>query len=116
MELFEANQDAVDVVHVVGRVNSANAQHMAGRLDDILERGSRAIVLDLSRLEHMTSSGFRSLLMAERRAAEKKARFVLCGLQGLTLELFEIGGFLDMFEVAKTRDDALQRAAAPARV
>ena len=115
MELLEANQGGVNVVHVVGRVNSANAQQMAARLDDILGRGSRAIVLDLSRLEHMTSGGFRSLLMAEKRAAEKETRFVLCGLQGLTLELFEIGGFLDMFDVAKTRDDALQRAVVPAR-
>jgi hypothetical protein len=35
---------------------------------------------------------------------------VLCGLQGLTLELFEIGGFLDMFSIAETREEAMRKA------
>ena len=38
---------------------------------------------------------------------------VLCGLQGITLELFEVGGFLDMFTVGASRDEAI-RLAAPA--
>jgi hypothetical protein len=37
---------------------------------------------------------------------------VLCGLHGLTLELFETAGYLEMFVVAKSRDEALRQAAA----
>lgn len=112
MELLEAAQDGVSVVHIVGRVNSANAQDMGARLQAILDRGSRAIVVDLSRLDHMTSAGFRWLLIAEKQAGERAASLVLCGLHGLTLELFEIGGFLEMFVVASSRDEAMRRATA----
>ncbi len=112
MELLESAHDGVTVVHVVGRVNSANAREMETRLQSALDRGCRAIVVDLSRLDHMTSAGFRSLLQAEKRADDLGARMVLCGLQGLTLELFEIGGFIEMFVVASSREDAVRRATA----
>ena len=79
MELLEAAQDGVSVVHVVGRVNSANSQEMGVRLRAILDHGGKAIVLDLSRLDHMTSAGFRSLLIADGQAGEDAlgAHFVL---------------------------------------
>ena len=60
----------------------------------------------------MTSAGFRWLLKADGQAAGQRGAMVLCGLQGLVLELFEIGGFLDMFDVAPSREEALRRAAA----
>ena len=112
MELLESEQDGAMVVHVAGRVNSTNAPGLGERLQAILERGMLAIVIDLSRLDHMTSAGFRSLLLAGKQADALGAHFVLCGLHGLTLELFEIGGFLDMFVVASSRDEAIRRATA----
>ena len=112
MELLEASSGGVAVVHIVGRVNSANAPEMGSRLQAVLDRGCRAVVVDLSRLDHMTSGGFRSMLQAEKRAGDLGAQLVLCGLQGLTLELFEIGGFLEMFVVAPSREAAVQRATA----
>ena len=105
MELLESTNAGVTVVHIVGRVNSANAPDVEARLQAALDRGCRGIVVDLSRLDHMTSAGFRSLLQAEKRADGLGAQIVLCGLQGLTLELFEIGGFLEMFAVAPSREE-----------
>lgn len=107
MELLEAAADDSAVLHVAGRVNSGNAPELGDRLGALLGRGCRAIVVDLSRLVHMTSAGFRSLLRADKQAGEAGGQLVLCGLHGLTLELFEIGGFLEMFTVAGSRDEAV---------
>jgi anti-anti-sigma regulatory factor len=60
----------------------------------------------------MTSAGFRSLLIADRQAHAAGATMVICELQGLTSELFEIGGFLSMFTVVASRQDAIRVAAA----
>jgi anti-anti-sigma factor len=111
MEIFETPGDGATVLHVEGRVNSVNAAKLRERLGALLQQGCRAIVVDLSRLAHMTSAGLRSLLIAEKQANDAGAAMVLYGLQGLTLELFEIGGFLDMFTVATSREDAMRRAA-----
>jgi anti-anti-sigma factor len=112
LEIFETSADGPTVLHIAGRVNSVNAPKLSERLTGLLEQGCRAIVVDLSRLDHMTSAGFRSLLIADRQAHAADATMVICGLQGLTLELFEIGGFLSMFTVVPTRQDALRVAAA----
>jgi anti-sigma B factor antagonist len=98
------------VVHVVGRVNSSNAPELDERLKQLVGTGCRGIVIDLARLDHMTSAGFRCLLRAERQVQGLEGKLVLCGLQGLTLELFEVGGFLEMFMIASTREEAMRQA------
>lgn len=112
MDIFEIRHDHATVLHIEGRVNSVNAPQLTERLKAHLEQGCRTLVVDFSHLDHMTSAGFRSLLFAEKLAHGVGARMVLCGLNGLTLELFEIGGFLEMFVVAASREEALRRAAA----
>lgn len=111
MEILEPQDDRATVLLIEGRVNSANAPKLTERLSAHLNQGCRAIVVDLSRLDHMTSAGFRSLLLAEKQAHGVGATMVLCGLHDLTLELFEIGGFLEMFTVAASREEALRQAA-----
>jgi anti-anti-sigma factor len=111
MEIFEAVAQGAAMLQVAGQVNSANAPELDLKLRGLLDRGFRDIVVDCSRLVHMTSAGFRSLLRADKRASDGGGRIVLCGLHGLTLELFELGGFLEMFTVVESREAALACAA-----
>src|SRR5271168_1256814 len=110
MEVLESRIGDMAVVHVVGQVNSSNAPELDERLKQLVGAGCRGIVIDLTRLDHMTSAGFRCLLRAERQVQEAAGKLVLCGLQGLTLELFEVGGFLEMLTIASTREEAMQQA------
>jgi anti-anti-sigma factor len=112
MEIVETVQDGSAVVLLSGSVNSSNAPELAERLAGLIARNTRSVVVDLSGLEHMTSAGFRSMLRADHLARGKGEKFVLCGLHGLMLELFEIGGFLGMFTIAASRDEAVRLAAA----
>src|ERR1700759_3243656 len=105
MEILDARTGDMAVVHVAGQVNSSNAPELDERLKQLIEAGCRGIVIDLPRLDYMTSAGFRCLLRAERQVQAVAGKLVLCGLQGLTLELFEVGGFLEMFMIASTREE-----------
>lgn len=115
MEIFESPGESYTVLNVIGRVNSSNAAALGDRLFRHLDAGTRAIVVDLTGLEHMTSVGFRYLLQAERKAVQGRSTMVLCGLQGLTLELFEIGGFIEMFTIAPNREAAIRQLGDPVR-
>ena len=110
MEILEARTGDMAVVHVVGQVNSSNAPELDECLKQLVEAGCRGIVIDLARLDYMTSAGFRCLLRAERQVQQVAGKFVLCGLQGLTLELFEVGGFLEMLTIVPTREQAMRQA------
>lgn len=110
MEILEARTEDVAIVHVVGNVNSSNALQLDNHLQKLVGTGCRAIVIDLGRLEYMTSAGFRCLLRAEQKIGSAEGKLALYGLQGLTRELFEVGGFLEMFAIAASREEAMRLA------
>lgn len=98
---------AVKVLDVKGRVDSGTAPALGERLNGMLSNDAGHVVLDFQGLEYISSAGFRILLLAARRADEAQVRLVLCGLSEKVRQLFDLGGFLDLFVIMSTRSDAL---------
>jgi len=107
MELREEKVGGVSVVEVKGRIDSATAPALAERLTANLEAANVRVVLDLSRLEYISSAGFRILLIAAKRADETGSRLVLCGVAGKVRQLFDLGGFLDLFTIVGAREEGI---------
>src|SRR5258708_2170520 len=70
----------------------------------------KASVLDLSKVEYISSAGFRVLLLLDRQAGKDERRLVLCGLTPKVRQLFDLGGFLDLFPIAQTQEEAIAAA------
>lgn len=107
IDLNEEVIDGVRVLDVRGRVDSGTAPTLAERLNRMLSSQAGQVVVDLQGLEYISSAGFRILLLAARRADEAQVRLVLCGLSDKVRQLFDLGGFLDLFVIRSTRGDAL---------
>ncbi|HEV8517012.1 MAG TPA: STAS domain-containing protein [Burkholderiales bacterium] len=110
MELREEIAGEVAILDVKGRIDSTTASTLGDRLSAALAMRDRRLVLDLRQLEYISSAGFRVLLLAARRADESASRLVLCGLSSKVQQLFDLGGFLDFFQIASSRDDAISAA------
>jgi len=110
MDLREEKVGEVSVLEVAGRIDSTTAPALGGRLTANLEAPTVRIVLDLSRLEYISSAGFRILLLAAKRADEAGSRFVLCGVAGKVRQLFDLGGFLDLFTIVGSREEGIAAA------
>lgn len=109
MEIVEVSTDQVTILQARGRVDSTAAPRLGERLQAALGPGSR-VVLDLRDVEYVSSAGFRVLLLAGKQADAGGSRLVLAGLVGKVHQLFDLGGFLDLFVVASSRDDAVTLA------
>lgn len=107
IDLNEVNEGKVRVLEVRGRVDSTTAPALGERLNALLAARSEPLVLDLQGLEYISSAGFRILLLAGRSADEARVRLVLCGLSDKVRQLFDLGGFLDLFIITSTRSDAV---------
>ncbi len=107
MDLREERIGGVSVVDVTGRIDSTTAPALGERLSSNLEAPPVRVVLDLSRLEYISSAGFRVLLLAAKRADETGSRLVLCGVAGKVRQLFDLGGFLDLFTIVGARDEGI---------
>ena len=110
MDLREEKVGEVSVLEVKGRIDSATAPALGERLTANLEAAKVRVVLDLSRLEYISSAGFRILLIAAKRADETESRLVLCGVAGKVKQLFDLGGFLDLFTIVGSRDEGIAAA------
>lgn len=111
--------DAI-VVAVTGRIDYMNAEEFKSALQPHLANcgadGDR-VVLDLSRLEYISSAGLRVLMIAAKDVRARKGKLAAVALQPVVREIFEISRFTLVFDVFDSVQDALRAispAAAPA--
>lgn len=107
MELRETREGEVTVIAVSGRLDNASAGALEDRLSQELAGPGRRLLLELSQLEYISSAGFRVLLVAARLARGTNGQMAFACVIGHVRELFEVGGFLKLFRVFGTRDEAL---------
>jgi len=107
VDLREDAVGDVTVLEVKGRIDSTTAPTLGEKLTGALSVPDKRLVLDLRQLEYISSAGFRVLLLAAKRAEEAGARFVLCGLSSKVRQLFDLGGFLDLFAISASREDGI---------
>jgi anti-anti-sigma factor len=110
MDLHEEQVDEVTALSVKGRIDSTTAPAFGQRLESVVTAPAARLVVDFRELEYISSAGFRVLLVAAKRAEECGSRLVLCSLSGKVRQLFDLGGFLDLFTIAASRDDAMTAA------
>lgn len=119
LELKQARIADVVVVSVAGRVDHANAETFRTQLWPYLAScgaGRDRLLLDLSGLEYISSAGLRVLMLASRDVKPRDGTLLICGLQPIVREIFEISRFNIVFRVLPDPTAALAelRVAAPA--
>ena len=107
MELREESAGGVIILDVKGRVDSTTAPDFGERLGAILGASQSRLLVDFQQVDYISSAGFRVLLVAAKRAEDSGSRLVLCRLSAKVRQLFDLGGFLDLFSVLPSREEAL---------
>jgi anti-sigma B factor antagonist len=65
------------------------------------------VVVDLSGVDYMDSSGVATLVEALQIARRQDTRMVLCGMKDRVRSIFEIARLDTVFTIVSTRDEAL---------
>ena len=82
-------------VSVAGRLDTVTAPELETLLGEQYE-GSTSITFDCQDLSYVSSAGLRVLLTAHKRM---KGRMKLTGVGELVMEVFEMTGFADVWEI-----------------
>ena len=105
MEITVQEFKHCDLITVKGRVDSATAPQLAQALETANENGKYKLVMDMEKLEYMSSAGFRALLGAQRNCKKyNRGEVVLSNVPNRIREALELAGFTELF---KTFDDNL---------
>jgi stage II sporulation protein AA (anti-sigma F factor antagonist) len=102
----EKTKGKVLVLKPEGRLDSNTINAAEADMFAYLEKGEIRIVLDLSNLDYISSSGLRLVLMMGKRLSLKGGKLALCGLKPQIREVFEISGFISILTVVATRAEA----------
>jgi stage II sporulation protein AA (anti-sigma F factor antagonist) len=111
MEIREERGSGLLVIAPVGRLDSVTSGELEKHVVTRIEAGDRRLVVDMSSVEYISSAGLRVLLMAAKRLKEPPAALVLCDLGPSVRTVLDLAGFLPIFTVVPTRQDAVARLA-----
>jgi anti-sigma B factor antagonist len=89
-----------------GSLDLATAPTVRAALGDATEKGCHRIIVDLSQLEFLDSTGLGVLIGAHRRAAEHGGSFRLVIKDGAISRLLNITGLIGVFAVYHSLVDA----------
>ena len=98
------------VVAPDGRLDHDNCDAFRAGMQPYLERAAASgqrIVLDLSRLEYVSSAGLRCFMLAAKQAGSHGGKIVLAALRPVVAEIFQISRFDMLFEIYPSVREAL---------
>jgi anti-anti-sigma factor len=107
MEIDTKNERDALVVSVTGRMGEVSAPEFEEKMMHCIGEGEKTIVVDLERLEYISSAGLRSILATAKALKDVGGKIYLAGLTGAVKEVFEISQFVSIFEVYDSVEAAL---------
>jgi len=109
MEITEKKLDNCTIVGINGRLDTTNYSVLEKKLLELIDSGNTRLLVNLSKMDYVSSSGLRILLMALKRITLAKGKFILCSLQENIKEIFEISGFTNIFEIYPSEEEGLKK-------
>jgi anti-anti-sigma factor len=105
----------VDLVALRGELDFASGEPLSTAFAD-LTGGPRRVVVDLSDLEFVDSSGVKMLVAAARAVEDAGGTFVVAGPTATVRRVFDILHLADVLTVVETRQAALDEIARSERI
>lgn len=98
--------DGVDFLMVEGEIDVATAPRLIAALNDAVTQAVRSVVIDLSSVGFMDSTGLALLINAHRRLTRQRKGFAVVCPQGPLWRVFELTDMLDTLRVCPDRESA----------
>jgi anti-sigma B factor antagonist len=102
--------DGLVVLAVRGEVDMHTSPQVREAQIRVLKEGVRGVIVDLSGVEYMDSSGIATLIEGLQWCRREGRAFRLAGLTPAVRDIFDLARLADVFQIFATRDDALKKA------
>jgi anti-sigma B factor antagonist len=100
--------DDIDVFELTGSLDIATSPTVRAALTSASERGGHQLIVDLTQVDFLDSTGLGALIGGQRRAREFGGEVRIVAKEGQILRLLRITGLLKVFSVYPTLEDAVK--------
>lgn len=92
-----------------GRLDAFQSNHLSVAIAEQIDAGHKRLIIDMSGVETISSTGFKMLVSASNRARDMKGDLVLAALTPRVREVLEMIGLDLVFAITETVEKALKR-------
>lgn len=107
MEVVEKKQNGICILGLLGRLDSNTSPEFEKRLFELIEDGTKSLIVDFESLDYISSAGLRVLLKATKELQRSDGKIVLCSMKEYIKEVFEIAGFVSLFPIVSSVGEAM---------
>lgn len=107
MQYSEERTGKYYVLNVSGRLDASTSSSFEEKLTSIIDSGEKNILINFKELDYISSMGLRVLLQAAKKVKVNQGSISLCEMKDNILEVFDIAGFTQVFQIYKTYKDAV---------
>jgi anti-anti-sigma factor len=107
--VFEAEgvDEYIQVVAVIGELDLSNSSALVREVETAVRSGRNCVVIDLSGVTHMDSTGLAALIEAHHLTHARRGRLALVTGSESVRRTIEVRGLDRLFVIKPSRDDAL---------
>lgn len=92
-------EEGKDILFLNGEVDAFTAASLKEKLLEITEKGQNVIVLDMSHISYMDSTGIGVIIAGYKSASRNEGALIVRGLTARIKRLFDITGLSEIVEV-----------------
>jgi anti-anti-sigma factor len=108
MDISEDRKADALILALSGKLDATTAKPFEEKIIEVINSRAQRLVLDLSQLEYISSSGLRVFLLAAKRLQRTDGKMVFCGLQDHVRQVFDLAGFSSILSIYGSRDEAIK--------
>jgi len=97
----------IRVVRIAGNLDTQTSPVTQEQLTQLIQDGATKILLDFEKLNYISSSGLRVLLVAHKRLEGNSGQVRICNPNTMVREVFDTSGFSEIFSVYGSQAEAL---------
>jgi anti-sigma B factor antagonist/stage II sporulation protein AA (anti-sigma F factor antagonist) len=107
MEITKKKEGNATVVSIIGRMDAVSSPEFENKIEGLIAEGENNLIIDLGKLDYISSGGLRSILAAAKKLKAKEGQLLLASLNEIVKEVFEISGFSFIIPIYESVDTAL---------
>ena len=96
------------ILRITGRIDAASAPILEEKLKVLAEEKEWHLLLDLNRVDYLSSAGMRVLLSCLKKLNSNKGSLGLFGLSEEVADVIKMAGFDRIFRIYSSEKEALQ--------
>jgi anti-anti-sigma factor len=108
MDISEDRKADAVILALSGKLDATTAKTFEDRILGVINSGTQRLVVDLSQLDYVSSSGLRVFIIAAKRLQTVDGKIVLCSMKDHVRHVFDLAGFSSMLSIYGSREEAIK--------